>query len=662
MLFFINQSAYAKQINIVISKNPSVTEKFAAEELQKYFGKITNNKYEISTSNLIDCFNIVVKNLNIPENKIRTVGHEEYQIKSVENGLILSGVGDRGTLYSVYDFLEKLGCRWYFMDLEDEIIPSLTADEIINIASALNITERPDFDYRIFQFLAYELPEYDPERIKFIPQLIDWLCKNKFNIFQYGLDDKRSYDYWPSFKKFVPELKKRAMVIGISGHSHFLFMPDSAFNAHKDWWPERDGQRVKAGQFCTSNEEAVNYYTNNILKFLKENQEVTYFAAWPADTYNGDWCNCEQCGPDSLIPDKYLKLNNKIAKEIRRVVPNVTFVHFAYGSHLKAPKDEKPLLGMPITFAAWGRDFNDNFYNMSAKNGWEGNFYKEDFNKEFDEWRSISVNTNSPLIIHEKYLRHIGLGFLPLPLKILAGDMKFFKEHKIAGFELPMGYMGIRTKAFNLYATSKLMWGSKTNVKEMEEDYFKKLYGECASIMQNCYEQIVLAQPNLKYFTDLQILERNISPIEKYTSKFKDKNYASNALYHLNLAQKYLQEALLHATNVSIKKRIKKLEISLYYIKIEYKGLLSLTEAINHLQKAGNSNDSLETSIELQFAQQHLDMAQKMSNKRQQLIQDYDIQYFWDVSNKGPSCVYLDSDIPKLQQIINEKMELCISP
>jgi len=50
-------------------------------------------------------------------------------------------------------------------------------------------------------------------------------------------------------------------------------------------------------------------------------------------------------------------------------------------------------------------------------------------------------------------------------------------------------------------------------------------------------------------------------------------------------------------------------------------------------------------------------MVQKKSDERRKLIRENNVQYFWDVNYKGSICVYLDSDIPKLQQIINEKME-----
>ena len=48
---------------------------------------------------------------------------ERVLIRSVPDGLILAGGGDRGTLFAVYRFLEVLGCRWLAPGAENEVVP-----------------------------------------------------------------------------------------------------------------------------------------------------------------------------------------------------------------------------------------------------------------------------------------------------------------------------------------------------------------------------------------------------------------------------------------------------------------------------------------------------------------------------------------------------------
>src|SRR5690606_30447209 len=101
---------------------------------------------------------------------------------------------------------------------------------------------------------------------------------------------------------------------------------------------EKNGKRIHTGQFCISNKAAVNYYVNNIIEFLKRNREIKYFSTWLADVYGEP-----KCVADSLIPDIYQKLSNKIQTEIRKEGLNITYNHFNYSAQVKAPTEEKPL-------------------------------------------------------------------------------------------------------------------------------------------------------------------------------------------------------------------------------------------------------------------------------------------------------------------------------
>jgi len=155
MIFSVN--SFAKEITIISPKNASVTEQFASEELQEYLQKITGQEFKIQDSKWFTNFTITVANQANPEIKELDLGHEEYAILSVKNGLILSGGGDRGTLYAVYDFLERLGCGWYYPDEVDEIVPELSVDEVIKASANLDVIEKPDFKIRMRRYLTYDI-------------------------------------------------------------------------------------------------------------------------------------------------------------------------------------------------------------------------------------------------------------------------------------------------------------------------------------------------------------------------------------------------------------------------------------------------------------------------------------------------------------------------
>ncbi len=655
VFFLLGQNIYSADIEIVISGAPSVTEKFAAEELSGYLKLITGEECRFVNFPSRNSFSFVVGNAGESERKEMNLGIEDFFIRARNKSLVISGGGNRGTLYAVYDFLEKLGCRWYYPDSSDEIIPQLSREEVIRIAGGLNILERPDFCYRIYQYQTHDIgsPDSEEAREAFgnFAERIDWLCKNRINIFQFGLDGKNSYEHWPEYRKNMNELVKRDMIPGISGHSYFMMLPDSVFSKHHDWWPEREGKRQKAGQFCTRNEEVVSFYLKNIVGFLRENPEIKYFTVWPADTYG--WCNCSLCGSDSSVADRYLELSKRIYSEIKKEFPDIIFNHFAYGSHLEAPRHEVPPSDMLVTVCTWGRDFAVPFTGMKAMNGWEGNYYKDDFRKEFDSWRKITDSSGSPLIFHEKYIRHLGFGFLPLPLKILEEDFRYFKKCGIDGFELPVGFMGVRTKALNFYAVAKLMWDSETSVSDLEEDYFLRFYSNAGMLMKAAYKSVTEAQPNMKYFTELQKLEKDISPLEKY--RISDLDYSLRALHYFNSAKEYTDLALATAENENIRAGIEKFRISLDYITEEYRGLLELATASDHIMKASAAVDKDYSRMELKLALRNVENTREISKVRREFISTYAGKgLIWDINFKGAVCIFYDSDIVKFEELIKD--------
>src|SRR5690606_30498110 len=110
-------------------------------------------------------------------------------------------------------------------------------------------------------------------------QLIEWMPKLRFNILMVPLDYQGSgrvqWDKWQ--KELTPELKKRDLLIEVGGHGYQNFLHAGMengrlFEQHPDWFgkdkdcnPSRDRHLV----FNTSHADAVRYFINNILDYLK---------------------------------------------------------------------------------------------------------------------------------------------------------------------------------------------------------------------------------------------------------------------------------------------------------------------------------------------------------------------------------------------------------
>ena len=101
--------------SILLSNKSSDSEKYAAEELQKYLKEISGAEFEIThddkrvNNSIIVGYCSSIEGINYAE-----LGDEGYIIQTHDNNIIITGGKKRGTLYGIYSFLEDyLGCRWF---------------------------------------------------------------------------------------------------------------------------------------------------------------------------------------------------------------------------------------------------------------------------------------------------------------------------------------------------------------------------------------------------------------------------------------------------------------------------------------------------------------------------------------------------------------------
>jgi len=202
---------------IVIGQEATPVEEFAAQELQKYLLEIAGVELPIKRDYEVGVANLIVIGSQEVNEKARELGvvidngylgEDGFIIKTIEDNLILAGVTSRGNLYAVYDYLESLGCRWFYPDVkpEDQVIPQLT-DVIV---AGLDVTVRPDFSYRMSS--NEQTPPHE-----LILALIDWSAKKKcsHHVLQGELPSSQ-----------VMEIEKRGLKFKISQHDFLVYVSD----------------------------------------------------------------------------------------------------------------------------------------------------------------------------------------------------------------------------------------------------------------------------------------------------------------------------------------------------------------------------------------------------------------------------------------------------
>ncbi len=180
------KSAYT----IVLASNASASEQRAAHELQRFIEEMSGAKLPIVTDAQTprgprlfvgDSPALQRLKLNLP---LAGVGPEGFVIRTHGRDVIIAGGRQRGTMYGVTAFLERLGCRWFTSDVSH--IPKTPTIRL----DALDVTEKPAFEYREPFFTeAFEK---------------DWAARNRTNGAHSRLDDTTGgkLQYYPFVHTF----------------------------------------------------------------------------------------------------------------------------------------------------------------------------------------------------------------------------------------------------------------------------------------------------------------------------------------------------------------------------------------------------------------------------------------------------------------------------
>jgi|GEM_PF-2303220 len=451
---------------------------------------------------------------------------EEIVIRSTTTGIFFQGGTPRATLYAVYTFLEDhLGCRWYTPDPEDQIVPRHPLSLLEEWMSREEcIMESPEFPFRQREFRDVS-PNMEGTEEKILQQ-IDWCAKLRMNRFLINFGYARDLDLWNRWKSHLfPEIKKRGLLLGLGEHGSYpLFLPPGRYaEEHPAWYCEIDGTRVRGfqsekgqpTQFCTTHPDALATYLDHFEAFAVSNPEIdTYY---PAPNDMGLWCTCQSCR-DIPVADRYMDLNNAIAERLSSVRASYEIIHLAYANHRNPPQSTSAHPNVLVDVACWGRDFQ---WPLSDSRTMLG---RGDYLTVFEEWKERCRGPRPRLVYHCKLMRHLWLTFHPLPLDVLDADFEQVKSMDLDGFDFPLGFVGIWTKAPNAYAVARKSWDTRISSALLRESFLKTYYGNSAPGAERVMERVREALPSLQYGSNNALVwqSRFVDPHGEAMPELKD--------------------------------------------------------------------------------------------------------------------------------------------
>ncbi len=367
---------------------------FANNELKKYLNKMTANQKVNQTENKIS---LTINPSLITDKKIAKSWIAQYKdcynIKITDNQIYLSGSNARSVLYAVYQLLEDMGCNFIYP--KGDYIPKL-GNFILK-----NRDKKYQSRLPVRGICFYGVGSQSKElSIK----MIDWMAKNRYNFLMTPFD--RPSDVKPSFShaiywreisdSLIKDLQQRGIGVNMSEHSLDYFFPRSLYKKHPEWWAMVNGKR-RPTQICYNNKEAVEYYSQQICKFVKEHPEVKIVGTWPHD--GGGYCEEEACSKKGSLT--LVNAINKIAKDVWKIRKDVIIEHLVYnGNSRNIPLDKfapnvSALIcnSTPKEDMAW-RDKLKNCRGTYLFDYYSGDHYRERCNVIIDEKSPFSTINN----------------------------------------------------------------------------------------------------------------------------------------------------------------------------------------------------------------------------------------------------------------------------
>jgi len=447
---------------IVVAATPSGTVMEAATDLQTYIQRISgaalpikNEKEAVSGTRILVGQSDAVKGLGVkvPSGFTYQMNEEGFVIKTVGDNLVLAGNEDwhyHGTPYAVYDFLERLGCRWFFPGAYGEVVPKMSTIDVDN----LDVLQRPSFRLRNMSFYNWKREGDAASSAEYST----WLLRNK-------------------------GMSTEGLSLPGDGTITRLAPPEKYFESNPEIYAlDRNGQRVK-DMLCLTNPETVKIAVKTITDTFRSDPTIFTFAFAPPDGM--PVCYCPMCQRelkgftgkglgDPSMSDLYFKFVNAIAKEVKKEFPDRWLWTNGYANRVRPPEGGGPLCdNIGIQSAAIAAC---TFHPLGDPACWQ----RQDYEEILARWTEMI-----PCVFIYDYEDGKSLDHLPMAtLHCLKHDLPWMNQRGIWGFWTET-FQGWGQSQLNFYVRAKLMWDANQDVDSLVRDYCEKFFGKGADPVED---------------------------------------------------------------------------------------------------------------------------------------------------------------------------------
>ncbi len=552
-------------------KSPSVG--YASKELQHYLKQITGVQIPIVSESAAEggpAFYLGRSKRNLDAGLVKEAGklrEDGVLIKSSGNDIALLGQNERGNLYSVYVLLEKyMGIR--FLAWDCTVVPK-RRDLLL---PDINYSYSPPFMYR--ETLYYNS---FPKEIA---------AQQRLNGPYTRCDESvgGKIDFYPYVHSF-----------------NVLFPPDEYFKEHPEYYGLQGGKRVSGdvhAQLCLSNPNVLRLAKAKVLKWIDEHPNVPIIDVSQNDG-NGP-CECEKCmaivAEEGSQHGPILRFVNAIADEVAKKYPRIWVETLAYAYSTKPPAITKPRRNVIIRLCHAGCYFH----------GFDQCGLGANLTSYIDQWSKLTKRI---------FIWHYATNFAHYiaPNQNLAGlatDIKSYSAQGVNGLMIQCDYQspGGELAELRQYIAAQLLWDPSRDPTEIRTEFCNGYYGRASEIVM----EFLLLMDKVSQVTDVHAFGA-WDPQTTVTPEFVE-----NALKILNKARDA-------AENTTIRRRVEKLMLPYWYMKLTYPAKYALSEKdapslwkqakkvllrnkMTHIREGGENAQPWATEMDALFAPQPKDM------------------------------------------------------
>ena len=415
----------ASEYVIVRGKEATPSEVTAATELQKYLKAISGVELPIVTDDTAAIkTEIVVGKTNREadgEFDRKKLGDDGFTIKTRARRLFLVGGEQRGTLYSVYEFLEAyMGCRFYTASFE-----KVPENKTVTLDAIEGDTQKPSFDTRTLYWYEYLNDD-------------DFAAKRRMNHRRWGgySEEYGGSDTWAG---------------GYPVHSLPYILNGTGLMPGK--------------QPCFTNDEVYDCVLDWALTALEETPDAGFIDISAAD--NESFCRCENCAALEKEYGAYsgvlLDFVNRIAADIGKKYPNVLVHTIAYRGTDVCPEGIEPAENVIVELCT---PYECKSHPLEDAEQCHTTRSKIPFNQNIEKWYEICEN----LAIWDYTTNYCDYTITYPDFDVLLSNIRLFADNGVTALFEQGNYEACSLEFGELraYILSKMMWNARISADEVE--------------------------------------------------------------------------------------------------------------------------------------------------------------------------------------------------